>query len=203
MSKFVIVADHIDGYNELLKTLDNEIDERSKRHEPGVRMLQNIRKQVKTLKKQVPKLKRVIPSNKNRVSGFGLPCVINEELRKFLKMDEGVTPTRNEIRNAINVYIHFDPDDERPQIQKWSYLNVNGARNLQNPANKSIIFPDTALAKLLDYAVYVDNVKKGNVKSKKKNKETGSMEEYTVIDTALTYCIIQKLYQKHIIKTVS
>lgn len=201
-SKYVSIEDHIELYNNLLRFLDHEIDEKSKRREPGVRTLQNVRKQVKTLKKQVPKLKKTVPQTKNRVSGFKLKCKIDKELKDFLEVDDDAALTRNDIRNGINVYIHFDPNDPRPQIQRWAHLNPGGSRNLQNPEKKSIIHPDTKLAKLLHYSEYVSRVKNGEEATRRKNKETGKMEERVVEDPVLTYCVVQKLYQHHILETV-
>ncbi len=200
--KSVTLSQHIAKYNEIIKYLDSEIQDKSLHHEPGIRVLQKVRKQIKHLKKEVPRLRRTEPSDHPRVSGFGLPCHIDEKLRTFLQLEPDATPTRHEIRNALDVYIKFNPNDARENMQKWSYLNPDGDRNLQDPTIRSVIHPDTQLADLLNYRDYVDRVHQGQVKGKRRNPETGLRCEVVITDDSLTYCVVQQLIQCHILKTL-
>jgi hypothetical protein len=131
-----------------------------------------------------------------------LPCQIDETLAGFLQVDTDTTLTRNEIRNAINVYIKYNVDETRPEIKRWEYLNPGGLRNLQDDHNHSIINPDSRLAELLNYGEYVEGVRNGNIKQRRKDKETGVDHWITVSNEELTYCVVQKLYQARIVKTL-
>lgn len=202
-SQHVISLDeHISLFNEILANVDREIEDRCKRRGEGVRFLQKTRKQLKTLKKQVPRVRKNQPSTHQRVSGFGLPCRIDETLRAFLKLDADATPTRHEIRDALSVYIKFNPADKRPKMQRWSYLNPQGERNLQDDTLRSVIHPDSQLSELLNYREYMERVQRGEVKGKRKDPETGQRHEVTIHSEDLTYCVVQQLFQQRILETL-
>lgn len=193
---------NLDTYSEkidsLIKLLDEEIERKSKEKERGTRSLQRMRKLTRELRKDAPKLanaKRRIrnPSGK-RVSGFMIKYPIKEEFANFLgpKWKKGDLLSRKEATNAICVYSHIKPNEERPQMLAWKYLNPEGKRNLQMEGNKMAIKPDAVLSKLLHYDDYVAKVKKGEVTKRVKNRETGEIKEEAQKDSSLYYWVIQK-----------
>lgn len=193
--KKVTLESHLGKIDELLKLLDNEIERKSKEREKGVRTFQGIRKTVRELRKDVPKIangKRRIKTTGKRTSGFMVKHPITEECANFLQMEKGTLLSRREVTNAICVYAHYDPGDDRDQMKKWAYLNPKGERNLQQEGNKMVIIPDETLTKLLLYKDYQDQVKKGKIKKRSKNKETGEFVEETQKDPSLFYWVIQK-----------
>lgn len=201
--KKVTLESHLQKYQELLVLIDNEIEKKQKSREPGIRSLQSMKKIIKELENETHKVARVKRKNLNskKVSGFSLPCEITNELADFMKLPHGSTPTRNEITNAICVYIHYDPNDKKEQIVKWAHLNPGGKRNLQDPSDRMSIIPDAKLKKLLKYDKYVQDVKEGKVFKNKKNKETGESNLVKVETSELSYSVIQKLIQNQIVKS--
>jgi chromatin remodeling complex protein RSC6 len=201
----VDLESHLFRYQKLITFLDEEIEKKQKAREPGIRSLQNIRKNLKEMENEVPKIahaKRKNPTSK-KVSGFSLKYKISDELAEFMKIEKGSTPTRNEITSAICAYIHIKPGETKEQITKWSSLNPGGKRNLQDPSNKMAILPDAKLKKLLKYDAYVKEVKKGNVYRNTINKETRQKEVVKVTDEALTYSVVQKLIQCQILAAIT
>lgn len=194
--------EHMTG---VLEILDKEIDRRKKEREKGIRIFQTIRKLIRELRKEAPKIansKRRVNTGGNKVSGFVLKCQITDELADFMGISRGSTPSRNEITNAICTYIHVKPGEKRPQMLKWEKLNPGGKRNLQNPDDKMTIVPDKKLIKLLRYEQYKKNVADGKVSKNITNKETRRREKVQVTDNSLKYWVAQKLFQRHITKTI-
>lgn len=197
---------HIEKYDALLKILDEEIERKQKEREKGTRVLRSVRKTVRELRVEAPKIahaKRRMSTNSKKVSGLELRYNISDELAEFMKIPKGSTPSRNDITNAICVYIHSHPDETRPQMVKWNHLNPKGKRNLQNPESKMTIIPDEKLEELLNYKQYKRDVKAGKVYQITTDRKTGKKEEVKVTDPALKYCVVQKLICKHILGTVS
>lgn len=197
---------HIEKYDALLKVLDEEIERKQKEREKGTRVLRSVRKTVRELRTEAPKIahaKRRFSSNGKKVSGLELRYNISDELADFMKIPHGSTPSRNDITNAICVYIHAHPGESRPQMTKWNHLNPKGKRNLQNPTSKMSINPDDALSRLLNYNQYKKDVKAGKITQVSTNKKTGKKETTKVTDPALKYCVVQKLICRHILGAVS
>lgn len=197
---------HIEKYDALLKVLDEEIERKQKEREKGTRVLRSVRKTVRELRTEAPKIahaKRRFASNGKKVSGLELRYNISDELAAFMKIPRGSTPSRNDITNAICVYIHAHPGETRPQMTKWNHLNPKGKRNLQNPSSKMTIIPDDALDRLLNYKQYKNDVKKGKITQVTTDKKTGKKETTKVTDPALKYCVVQKLICRHILGAVS
>lgn len=98
------------------------------------------------------------PKDASKLSNSGLmkPVAISAELAAFMKVPTGTLQSRVAVTNAI-----------------CAHIKVN---NLQNPANKREILPDTALINLLAY--------------------TGDKAQ-----TKLTYFYIQQLIQQHFVKS--
>lgn len=111
----------------------------------GVSNLKALRKMVIDLKKKAKRVKKSKKkANPNRkVKSYG----ITKELQEFLKVDEGIKLTRNDIICALCVYVKIKPEEVRETHTRWSYLNTEG-RNLQNPENKNQILVDEKLKKL-------------------------------------------------------
>lgn len=196
-AKKVDLEKHILDYNTLLAYIDGQI---ALTESVGPEVLEHIRTCLVGMKKDVPRLKKHCQKSYTRVSGLLIPSRIDQKLATFLKVRPDTLLSRNEVRNAINVYIKYDIHETRPEITRWAYLNPNGDRNLQNKTNRSVIDPDSTLVDLLDYGQYVDRVRNGLEKRKRKDKETGIVSWVPVTDETLTYCVVQKLYQKHLFK---
>lgn len=204
--KKVTLESHIEKCDKLIELLDAEIEKKQKEREPGVRIFRTIRKNLKEIKNEAPKIaktKRRFNSNSKRVSGLAdLKCEITEELADFMGLEHGENPTRNEITNAICVYIRLKPDESRPQMLKWAHLNPEGKRNLQDPSSGMKIVPDEKLSNLLKYDEYVDKVNKGEITKTKTDKETKKRNTVVVKDNSLEYWVLQKLIPCQIIKTI-
>lgn len=199
----VTFEEHMQKYDELLKLVSDEIDKRAREGTAGTRAFRKIRKKIVVLQKETPKVmkKKYRPKSKKR-SGFILDCEISDELRTFLKLKKGENLSRIDITNAICVYAHLDPKEKREKILRWKHLNPNGKRDLQDPDNKRAIVPDAALSKLLGYKKYVSDVEKGKVKRIKTDPVTKEKHLVVEEDSTLYYYVIQKLIQKHIVKTI-
>lgn len=204
LRKKVTLESHMENYEIVLDLLDKEIERKKKEREKGIRSLTSIRSKVLVLKKEAPKISKVKRKSRpgNFVSGFTSQCRITEEMADFLQIPHDSTISRTEITNAICTYARLKPDEKRPQILKWSYMNPGGKRNLQNPDNKMAVIPDDALGKLLGYEDYAKKVADGKVTINRKNKETLVYEEIVVTDPSLRYCMIQRLINSHILETI-
>jgi chromatin remodeling complex protein RSC6 len=198
------VETHVAKIDALVKLLDDEIERKGKEGERGGKVLRTVRKQMVNLQKDVPKLSRTrrVGSTKNKVSGFVLKCNIHDKLADFLQVPRGTTLSRTEILNGIHVYIHLKPDEDRPQILRWAYLNPDGKRNLQDSQNKRVVIPDDALADILDYKQYQLDVANQRVTKKTRDKKTGVEHIETVKTNELGYWIIPRLISHQIISTI-
>lgn len=153
--KKATIHDHINHYNTLLDLINGEIDRKSRSKENGVRVLQKARKLVESMRKELPHITRskearaALSTRKNTSSGFTIKYYVSEELANFLQIDSQVdTVSRVDATRAICVYARLKEDEKREEILKWSYLNPEGSRDLQNPENKRTLIPDKTLAVL-------------------------------------------------------
>jgi len=194
---------HMNKIDSLLKEVENEIDRKCRSQEKGVRCLQNIRRQLKDVQKETPYVVKPRKPRKKSDSGFTKPVEISEELRKFLGTPIGGKVSRNDITNAIDVYVHLAPDESRPNKLKWKHLNTVN-RNLQDPGNGRKILPDKTLTSLLDYENYKTKVDNREIIKtiKKRDKRLGTITLVTDIqtDNSLYYPTIRKLIERHIIR---
>jgi len=203
--KKVTIESHLEKYNRLLDILDANIERKQKEGEKGIREYRTIRKNIRELKAESVKIansKRRTYSGDKRVSGLELKCKITDDLADFMQLPKGSTPTRNEITNAVCVYIHLREDESRPQVLKWAHLNPGGKRNLQNPADRMKIIPDSKLSKLLGYEQYKAGVAAGEFMECVKNKKTQKSEDVVVTDPSLKYYVVQRLITKQIVSTL-
>jgi len=203
----VTMETHLEKYDGLLELLDEHIDRLRKNKEPGSRVFTTIRKAVRELHKEAPKIansrRKSVADNQNKVSGFVLQCRLSPELADFLRVDRGATLCRRDVTNAICVYSRLKPDESRPHMLKWEYLNPQGKRNLQNPKERMAIVPDHALSKLLRYNKYKKDVKKGVVTKNVKDKKTRATTTVVVTEPTLYYWVIQKLLSVHYVTTLN
>lgn len=138
------------------------------------------------------------------------PVPLSKELCKFLGVPVGTELGRAEVNRAIAAYIHFDPDakvDLSTPAKKAAYknklmwvkkLNKNGAvRNLQDDTKKSIIVPDAKLGALLNIKKYRKDVRAGRISFKRKNRETGEVEEVVQDSDEVNYSVLQHLLRVH------
>lgn len=192
---------HMKKYDDLIALLTEELEKKKKKSEPGTRVFAKAISKLSKMQTEVPKVAKSMKKKRkstNATSGFSIGCKISDELAAFIKVDSGTILTRSEISNALNAYIRLNPNEEREDVLKWSYLNPEGKRNLQDQTNKTRIIPDRALSKLLKYDAYQKDVAAGKVTKGVTNKITKE-KEYTVqTDDKLYYQTIQKLIQRHI-----
>lgn len=187
--------------------------------------LNAVLKEVEAMKKRVGK--RIITKRRNTGNhGRGAlvaPCLISDELAKFLGVKSGTRMGRAEVNRAVTAYIHWDPETpvpEEPEKSDPEYeekhrkvlnfknktqwakkLNKDGkVRNLQDPETKSIILPDAALAKLLKYKEYQKAVKAGKIQFNQTDPETKEKRKVVREDDILTYSVLQHLLARHFIK---
>nr|QBK85489.1 MAG: SWIB/MDM2 domain-containing protein [Marseillevirus LCMAC101] len=202
----VTIETHLEKYDKLLELLNEHIDHLRKNKEPGSRVFTTIRKAVRELHKEAPKIansrRKPISNNQNKVSGFVLQCQLSPELTDFLQVNHDTTLCRRDVTNAICVYSHLKPDEEREHMLRWEYLNPKGKRNLQNPKERMAIVPDSSLAKLLRYNKYKKDVKAGHITKNVKDKKTQLTTTVTVTEPTLYYWVIQKLLSVHYVATL-
>jgi len=186
---------------DIVNSLNTEIEKLKTSGNKGVKFLKSIRNSVLVAKKRAPKLaKQKRRKSPNAKSGFKIPHNVSDELRSFLKLKKGDQISRVDTTRALTVYIHLKTDEKREAILKWARLNPEGKRNLQSATDGTIILPDAKLKKLLRFDEYVKAVKAGKVMCRRKNKETKEVEERLQEDTNLHYYTIQKLIQHHFLK---
>nr|QBK86587.1 MAG: SWIB/MDM2 domain-containing protein [Marseillevirus LCMAC102] len=202
--KKITIESHLAKHETLLAFIDKEIDKRAKERGKGTKIFRSLRKLSRELYREVPKIAKTRRKSVGgqKVSGFKLKCEITKELADFMQLPHDSTPLRTEITNAICVYAHINPDEDRSHVLKWMHLNSEGKRNLQNPEDKMTIIPDDTLKKLLGYEKYQQDVKDGLITRKKTDKNTNEKEIITVEDDALHYWVIQRLIQHQIIRTI-
>lgn len=190
---------HIGHYNQLIESLEKDIEQKKRTRTDGVRSLQKYRNQLIQMKKDVPK---VIKDTRKRsytgISGLNIPCSISKELATFLSVPASKKLTRSDVMRALCAYINIKPDEDRESVLEWKYL-FNG-KSLQNPKNRKEILPDKKLSKLLRYDQYVRDVKAGRVTKKVFNKELFKKEVVPETDHSLKYVTIQKLVTRHLTK---
>lgn len=187
--------------------------------------LNAVLKEIEAMKKRVGK--RIITKRRNTGNhGRGAlvaPCLISDELAKFLGVKSGTRMGRAEVNRAVTSYIHWDPETpvpEEPEKSDPDYeekhrkvlnfknktqwakkLNKDGkVRNLQDPKTKSIIIPDAALVKLLKYKEYQKAVKAGKILFNQTDPETKEKSKVVREDDILTYSVLQHLLARHFIK---
>ena len=195
---------YIEKINEAVKKCDVEIERLSSNpsgERKGIKTLKSVRRTLLDLATKAPKLTKLrrrykMSGNVRKNSGLTTPQNISDELREFLKIEEGRNLSRIEVTRAINSYINIKKYEMRPSILEWAYLNPNH-RNLQNVKDKRIIFPDKPLAKLLRYAEYKKAVASKQITEAHKNKVTGLKKTKIVTSSDLHYRTVQKLIQVH------
>ncbi len=195
---------YIEKITHAVKKCDVEIERLSSNpsgERKGIKTLKSVRRTLLDLETKAPKLTKLRRRYKmsgtiRKNSGLTTPQNISDELREFLKIEEGRNLSRIEVTRAINSYINIKKDERRPSILEWAYLNPNH-RNLQNEKDKRIIFPDKPLAKLLRYAEYKKAVESAQITEAHKNKLTGLKETKIVTSSDLHYRTVQKLIQVH------
>jgi len=195
---------YIEKITHAVKKCDVEIERLSSNpsgERKGIKTLKSVRRTLLDLETKAPKLTKLRRRYKmsgtiRKNSGLTTPQNISDELREFLKIEEGRNLSRIEVTRAINSYINIKKDERRPSILEWAYLNPNH-RNLQNEKDKRIIFPDKPLAKLLRYAEYKKAVASSKITEAHKNKITGLKETKIVTSSDLHYRTVQKLIQVH------
>jgi len=123
------IAKQLDGTSKLLRLLATEVRKCSKDHD----------KEIKIAIKQKGGKKDVDPNKpKRQPSGITKPALISDELADFLGVPHGSELSRPDVSKRIGAYIK--------------------EHDLQNPANKRIIFPDEAFGKLLRYDSTVEGI---------------------------------------------
>ena len=195
---------YIEKITHAVKKCDVEIERLSSNpsgERKGIKTLKSVRRTLLDLETKAPKLTKLRRRYKmsgtiRKNSGLTTPQNISDELREFLKIEEGRNLSRIEVTRAINSYINIKKDERRLSILEWAYLNPNH-RNLQNEKDKRIIFPDKPLAKLLRYAEYKKAVESAQITEAHKNKLTGLKETKIVTSSDLHYRTVQKLIQVH------
>lgn len=193
------VETHLQKYNELMELLNKEIARKSSESEKGVRTLQTIRMKVKELQTEVPRVAGVKKkSGGSKYSGLRMDCNIRPEMREFLGLKDDEYVSRQEISNAICVYVRLKPDEKRPQMLRWKHLNPKGERNLQNPDDRMVILPDETLSKILDYSSYQKEVREGKIVREKTVAENGVKvkKEIPVENDELRYWVLTKLISR-------
>lgn len=100
------------------------------------KMVKEFKPLLKDVQKEYAKNQKVINKEKARrekakrsPSGFAKPTKISNEMCDFMKIPHGTEKSRTDVTRCINGYIK--------------------TKNLNNPTNKKIIIPDSALKKLL------------------------------------------------------
>jgi len=198
--KKVTLESHYRKFDDLLELVNSEIKRKSREKEKGVRTLQRIRKTVRELKSETPRIantkRKLRTPNSNRVSGFRIKYPVNAECAAFLQVKEGTPLNRTEVTNAICVYAHLSPDEKRPRMLRWEYLNPGCKRNLQRQGERMALDPDDVLIKLLRYDEYQRKVKDGEITKTTTTKGpngTSTKKIEVQDDDTLYYRVLQKL----------
>lgn len=195
--KSISYETYIESIDEIIEMLDKQIYAHSisSKRVVGVKALKGIRKRVIELKKKtkyVTKQKRVRNGNATNIKK---EYNISDSLREFLNVDEGTKLSRQDVISALCTYIHIKPDESRESHLRWSYLNLNGERNLQDTENKKRIIPDEKLSNLLNYEKYMKDINDGLIVTKNKNGE-----ENIIKDPNIYYLTLQRLITPHMLK---
>jgi chromatin remodeling complex protein RSC6 len=195
--------EYLEHIDKVLNILDEEITHAEDDSKINKFHIKNLRSARKSLRKVKNNSYRMVGQKKPRGKGrggFSKEYSVSKELADFLHVSHYTPVSRIDATRAICVYAHLKPDEDRDDMLKWSYLNVNGKRNLQDPTNKRAIIPDDTLRKLLRYDKFASDVTKGLITRKENNKALGTSVEVPVTDTTLYYWIVQKLVQVHFVK---
>jgi len=188
----VTVESYQELCNTMIESIEAEIERLKSTKDKGVKFLKNIRRNVTLLRDRAPKLaKQKRKKSENAKSGLKIPQNVSDELCTFLKVKPGTQISRVDATRGITAYIHLKDNESRNEILQWKNLNPGGKRNLQDSNDATIINPDDALKKLLNYDQYVKNVKAGLI-TKKKDGKTVKED-----DPSLHYYTIQKLIKHH------
>lgn len=191
----------IEHFKELEDYLSNVIEKRKKNSAP-IRDLAAGLKKLKALEKEsakVMKVKKVVKSNTPRVSGFDLPVNVTPELEEFLGLEPGETTTRNEIREAIYMYVYRDPAKKlTPAAKKWTWLNDKKPyRDLRDPTSSRVIYIlDKKLSKLLKVEQYKKDVQAGKYTMKKTSKIYEGKDNFVLEDDTINSHALTRLYNK-------
>ena len=149
----------LEEFDNVISIIDLEIEQNRKSPKcEGIKFLRNILKNIKSLRANSSRLMKKKTKSDRKIncnSGFLKPVGISAEMAKFT----GWNPEDLHSRVEVTKYI-------------CDYIKEN---NLQNPADRREIQPDSKLQKLLDF----------------KNKE----------DNALKYYSLQTHLKKHFVKT--
>jgi len=130
-----ITPEYVDErYENLLGTVEEEIERLRENGEKGIKFLRSITKQVKDLRKatqRLSKTKKKKDRTSNSASGFLKPKPVSAEACKFMGVEKGSKNSQVDITKAICEYIN--------------------KHDLQNPENRKQIFPDKKLTEFLKY----------------------------------------------------
>jgi chromatin remodeling complex protein RSC6 len=124
---------------------------------------------------------------------------VSPQLAAFLKLKKGEQVSRSECNTAITMYINVKDRDNVPaEKRKWlERMNPDNVGRCLQTDTKSIIEPDEALSKLLNYPAYQKRVKAGKQVWHRKNKETGEKVDKVETEDHLTYSVVQHLLAPH------
>lgn len=126
-------------FDSLLQTLEDRVEQlrstdAKSRKNTGVKFVKSLTKSLRTLKKDTQKamkMKRKTNRAKNSTSGFMKPVPISEEMIKFTGWEADAPKSRVDVTKFI-----------------CNYIKEN---DLQKPADRRVILPDTKLKKILNH----------------------------------------------------
>lgn len=126
-------------FDSLLQTLEDRVEQlrstdAKSRKNTGVKFVKSLTKSLRTLKKDTQKamkMKRKTNRAKNTTSGFMKPVPISEEMIKFTGWEADAPKSRVDVTKFI-----------------CNYIKEN---DLQKPADRRVILPDTKLKKILNH----------------------------------------------------
>lgn len=191
--------EHLDHYNRVLNYINGEIEKKERREERGIKKLKTMRNMILDLRAEVSRIKRYEKTVETS-GGLKKKFSISSELASFLQIDPATRLSRQEVTCAICVYINYKENESRPEMTRWSYLNPEGARNLQNQFDKKKVIPDKKLSKLLHYKEYQRSIARGEITKRVYDKETKTYNKIRVEQDTLYYQTIQHLINRHFIK---
>ena len=176
--------------DDMYKILNDEIEKTMKSTDKNknTRVLKKLKKRLEKIQKDLPKMKKKTTRTNFSNSGFVKTFPITKETSDFLMVDPNMNLSRDDLQCALTIYIHLDPEEEREKKLKWAYLNKEGLRDLRNPKNRKLIYPDEALSSLLKYNEYKKNVDTGKEFNKKGIKILDSNMHYYTLTSLLQNC---------------
>lgn len=134
------------------------------------------------------------------------PVPLSEELCDFLQVSHDTMLSRASVNRAITAYIFvndkpFDPETMDPtafvEKKMWADKLNPHRHDLRDVHDKRVIRPDVKLSTLLGYEDYRKRVANGEVKWKRRDRETGECRDIVELYDTLTYAILQHLLAKH------